>query len=165
MYSRSSIPTKAVKYAINLLNQNIAQLSYEITGKRCDIRCTIDNLLHIFQMFVEIEQNKREIHSHIRTLPQKRLTINEITSEFDGQTNDKQERHFTHNGKDYSLSKSHSSVDMNHMPPPPLPNILHHNIKDFPLTNENVRFPLNLNSQPVDINMQGSGVTQNNQKR
>ncbi|XP_061399406.1 UV radiation resistance-associated gene protein, partial [Musca vetustissima] len=138
LYSRSSIPTKAMKYAINLLNQNIAQLNYEITGKRCDIRCTIGNILHIFEMFVEIEQNKREIRSNVRTLPQKRLTINDNANELDGPNNHDHHHQQEHNnedpyihttinnGKDYSLSKSHSSVDMNHMQPPTITMHRHH---------------------------------------
>ncbi|XP_073827593.1 UV-resistance associated gene [Musca autumnalis] len=170
LYSRSSIPTKAMKYAINLLNQNIAQLSYEITGKRCDIRCTIGNILHIFEMFVEIEQNKREIRSTIRTLPQKRLTINDNANELDGPTNHHNDHPYIHtsinNGKDLSsLSKSHSSVDMNHMQPPTITmHRHHHNLTDFPLTVENLRLSSHLNSQPIDIEKQRN-LMQNNQQR
>uniref|UniRef100_A0A1I8M6S8 UV radiation resistance-associated gene protein n=1 Tax=Musca domestica TaxID=7370 RepID=A0A1I8M6S8_MUSDO len=172
LYSRSSIPTKAMKYAINLLNQNIAQLSYEITGKRCDIRCTIGNILHIFEMFVEIEQNKREIHSNIRTLPRKRLIINDNTNELDGLTNENHHHHnedpYIHtsinNGKDYSLSKSHSSVDMNHMQPPTI-TMHRHNLTNFPLTAENLRLSSHLNSKPIDIQKEHNIMLQNNQQR
>lgn len=38
-----------MKYAICLLNQNIAQLCYDITNKRCDRKSTIENLRIIFK--------------------------------------------------------------------------------------------------------------------
>lgn len=49
LYGRSAIPTKAVKYAICLLNQNIAQLCYDVTNKRCFHRSTVENLKKIFK--------------------------------------------------------------------------------------------------------------------
>lgn len=194
LYSRSSIPTKPVKYAVNLLNQNIAQLCFDITGIRCDMRATIDNLLNIFATFVQIEQNKHEIHKNTRTLASKRLTITaEINNSnskevVDGPSLHQQRlhHHYTHNHhpqqqqqeehlnndqhlsgqmasnkngmeqQDYSLSKSHSSVDMNHMMPPT--NLMmhhhhhHHNVPVFSLTTDKLLHATSrISSQPIDI--------------
>ncbi|XP_075153763.1 UV-resistance associated gene [Haematobia irritans] len=172
LYSRSSIPSKAVKYAISLLNLNIAQLNYDITGRRCDIRCTIENLLHIFDIFSGIEQNKREIHSHLRkTLPHKRFEITEIANEIDGRQINENCKHSIKNGDEYSLSKSHSSVDMNHMQPPPPLTIYpdHHlnKINNYPLTTANLQLSTHLNSQPIPINIQQERnvMLNNNQQR
>ncbi|XP_013107039.2 UV radiation resistance-associated gene protein [Stomoxys calcitrans] len=176
LYSRSSIPTKAVKYAISLLNLNIAQLNYNITGKSCDVRCTIANLLHIFNIFAEIQQNKHQRHSHTRTLPQKRLSITEITNEIDGHQLHENLKHSIKNGEDYSLSKSHSSVDMNHMQPPPPPTLHHHHhlhhhhnhsnkINTYPLTTENLTTHLNSQTIPIDITLERNVMLNNNQQR
>ncbi|XP_037816480.1 UV radiation resistance-associated gene protein-like [Lucilia sericata] len=184
LYSRSSIPTKPVKYAVNLLNQNISQLCFDICGIRCDMRATIDNLLNIFATFVQIEQNKREIHSRTRTLAAKRLTIAEInnSNEVDGshrlqhlnnhnyqEQNDNLLSHqiTSNNGEqDYSLSKSHSSVDMNHMMPPTtlMHHHHHHNVPVFSLTADKLLHASRISSQPIDIQDRSSVLITNQQR-
>ncbi|XP_065356895.1 UV radiation resistance-associated gene protein [Calliphora vicina] len=193
LYSRSSIPTKPVKYAVNLLNQNIAQLCFDITGIRCDMRATIDNLLNIFATFIQIEQNKREIYSHTRTLAVKRLTIAEIndSNEVDGGSHQLQHHHHHHNHnhqehsdshhdnqhlpnqmstkngeQDYSLSKSHSSVDMNHMMPPTtlMHHHHHHNVPVFALTADKLLHASRISSHPIDIQDRSVLITTNQQR-
>uniref|UniRef100_A0A1A9UTZ1 UV radiation resistance-associated gene protein n=1 Tax=Glossina austeni TaxID=7395 RepID=A0A1A9UTZ1_GLOAU len=121
LYSRSSIPTKPVKQGINLLNQNIAQLCYEITDIRCDMRATIENLLHIFRKLAEIEQSTAEVTT--------KLTSNNNNKCLTILTNDKQQMlyHNNHNhlhqqemcyksqnGQNVAaLTKSHSSLEIN----------------------------------------------------
>lgn len=169
LYSRSSIPTKAVKYAVNLLNQNIAQLCYDITGIRVDVRATIENILLILEVFSEIEQTKRDIHSHnMLHMPRKRLTIHEMNN---SAPNTQDGKNFNHasvkNGKDYaSLSKSHSSVDMDHMLPPTVHphHHLQHNVTGFPLTSENIRLSTHLGTQPIDIQQERNEMLNNQQR-
>ncbi|KAM7353160.1 UV-resistance associated gene [Cochliomyia hominivorax] len=199
LYSRSSIPTKPVKYAVNLLNQNIAQLCFDITGIRCDMRATIDNLLNIIATFVQIEQNEHEMHSltRARTFAGKRLTTKEInnSNDVDGthhrhqqhphhQHDHNVELHLNHNNhqeennqqhlittqmatkngnndQDYSLSKSHSSVDMNHMMPPTtlmMHHHHHHNVPVFSLTTDKLLHASRISSQPIDIQDRSSSV-------
>lgn len=106
LYSRSTIPSKPVKYAIHLLNQNIAQLCFDITGRRRDLRSTIENILHIFSKLEEIERSlsRAAIHANSRTEGINLLTLHSST---------------TSQGNVDCLSKSHSSVDLNDVPPVP----------------------------------------------
>uniref|UniRef100_A0A1A9WUD8 UV radiation resistance-associated gene protein n=1 Tax=Glossina brevipalpis TaxID=37001 RepID=A0A1A9WUD8_9MUSC len=121
LYSRSSIPTKPVRHGINLLNQNIAQLCYEITEIRCDMHASIENLLHIFRKLAEIEQSTIDVTNKLSSNNNNKcLTI---------LTNDKQQilYHNNHNhvhqqemyyksrnGKDVAaLTKSQSSLEIN----------------------------------------------------
>lgn len=180
LYSRSSIPTKPVKYAVNLLNQNIAQLCFDITGIHCDMRATIDNLLNIFATLVQIEQNKRETNVHKRSLALKYFTTNEINNcdEIDAQqyhnNHSHQDLRFNSsqmsikNGEqdDNSLSKSHSSVDMDHMIPPTtiIHHHLHQNVPVFPLTEKFLHAP-RLDAHPIDMHGGRSVLTASNLQR
>lgn len=146
-------------------------MCYDFTGTRCDTRATIDNLLKIFATFSEIEQSKGEIHSHIRTLPTKRLTITEInnSNKIDGPFKDNpkhlhSQMSIKNGGNDNSLSKSHSSVDMNHMLPPPTMMMMHHhNVPAFSLTTDKLLVSSRISSQPIDI--QERSVLINNQQQ
>lgn len=139
------------------------------------MRATIDNLLHIFAIFVQTEQTKHEIYSKTRCLTSKRLTKAEFenSSELEHNNHNHQMDSSTNhclptqisikNGKHddhYSLSKSHSSVDMNHMMPPPTSMIHHHhNVPIFSLTTDKVF------SQPIQIQQDRSVLIAANQQR
>ncbi|XP_054743196.1 UV radiation resistance-associated gene protein [Anastrepha obliqua] len=106
LYSRSSIPSKSVKYAIFLLNQNIAQLCYDITGLRCDMRSTLENIHHIFTYLSEIQssdENKQNEHNKPFE-----LKYNSYKNAGNGCVN------IDNN----LMSRSLSSVDIHHMPVP-----------------------------------------------
>lgn len=45
LYSRTNPPPNVILYAVYLLNQNIAQLNFQVYNIKCDIRATLANLL------------------------------------------------------------------------------------------------------------------------
>ncbi|XP_020714250.1 UV radiation resistance-associated gene protein isoform X2 [Ceratitis capitata] len=110
LYSRSTIPSKAVKYAIFLLNQNIAQLCYDIAGIRCDMCLTLENIHHIFTYLTDIRNvdEKKTVSFHL--FSNKRVTLN--------CKNNKNVDNGSVNVDNNPLSSSHSSVEINNMSVP-----------------------------------------------
>ncbi|XP_011194617.2 UV radiation resistance-associated gene protein [Zeugodacus cucurbitae] len=98
LYNRSAIPSKAVKYGIFLLNQNIAQLCYDIIGLRCDMSLTLENINQIFVYLSEVQ-----------SMDEKKMYRNKKFV-------------FSYNGcinmDNNILSNSHSSIDMNNVSVP-----------------------------------------------
>ncbi|XP_017473781.1 PREDICTED: UV radiation resistance-associated gene protein, partial [Rhagoletis zephyria] len=110
LYCRTSIPSKSIKYAIFLLNQNIAQLCYDITGLRCDMRSTLENINQIFIFLSETqnsdqsEQKKSDVYINKSFTPSFNSYKNASNGCAKAATN--------------QLSRSQSSVDINNMPFP-----------------------------------------------
>lgn len=144
------------------------------------MRATIDNLLNIFAIFVQIEQNKHEMHSKTRSLTSKRLTKAELENYNEIEHNDHNHQKGSHanhclhsqistkNGEhdSCSLSKSHSSVDMDHMMPPPTSMMHnHHNVPIFSLTTDKLLHTSHISSQPIQIQQDHSVLIAENQQR
>ncbi|XP_036229934.1 UV radiation resistance-associated gene protein isoform X2 [Bactrocera oleae] len=98
LYNRSIIPSKAVKYGIFLLNQNIAQLCYDIIGLRCNMSLTLENIHQIFLYLSEVQ-----ILDEKNFYRNKRFTLS-----YNGCVN----------MDNNLLSNSHSSIDINNFPVP-----------------------------------------------
>lgn len=98
LYNRSTIPSKAVKYGIFLLNQNIAQLCFDIIGLRCDMSLTLENIRQIFLYLSEVQSldEKKICHNKRGTLSYNGCTIMDSNL----------------------LSNSHSSIDINNLSVP-----------------------------------------------
>ncbi|XP_067622478.1 UV radiation resistance-associated gene protein isoform X2 [Eurosta solidaginis] len=110
LYSRSILPSKSVKHAIFLLNQNVAQLCYDIIGIRCDMLLTLDNIHYIFIYLADVQNVNVKRHMISDISQNKRFALNYCINKNVGYGCGSIENNL--------LSKSQSSVDIDQMQVP-----------------------------------------------
>lgn len=110
LYSRTTIPSNPVLFAISLLNQNIVQLFYQLTSKNLEYHKTLPNLHSLLSTTMDKYKYSRVKHDSTSSSHGEDQHLLHFHQSNDSALNLKDYHLSTENGEYESLKKNSSSM-------------------------------------------------------